>query len=81
MAGSPPSSSARTPQRRATLERRIRLLVAAIIAYSVFETVVALAAARAADSSALLGFGLDSVVEVVSAVIVAWGVEAWQGDT
>ena len=46
--------------------------MAATIAYSVVETVVALAAARAADSSALLGFGLDSVVEVASAVIVAW---------
>lgn len=60
------------PSRRAALTRRVRLLVAATIAYSAFETVVALAAGRAAGSSALLGFGLDSVVEVASAAIVAW---------
>lgn len=58
--------------RRSALTRRVRLLVAATIAYSAFETVVALAAGRAAGSSALLGFGLDSVVEVASAAIVAW---------
>jgi divalent metal cation (Fe/Co/Zn/Cd) transporter len=34
--------------------------------------VVAIAAGRAASSSALIGFGLDSVVEVLSAAAVAW---------
>jgi len=54
------------------LARRIRLLVAATIAYNVVEAVVALAAGAAADSTALVGFGLDSVIEVSSAAAVAW---------
>ncbi len=60
------------PARRDVLVRRIRLLVAATIAYNVVEAVVALAAGAAASSSALVGFGLDSVVEVSSAAAVAW---------
>lgn len=60
------------PARRALLERRVRLVVAATIAWNVVEAVVALAAGRHASSSALVGFGLDSVVEVLSAAAVAW---------
>ena len=58
--------------RRDVLARRIRLLVAATITYNVLETVVAIAAGTAASSSALIGFGLDSIIEVASAVAVAW---------
>jgi divalent metal cation (Fe/Co/Zn/Cd) transporter len=58
--------------RRAVLGRRIRLLVAATIAYNVVEAFVAIGAGTAADSTALIGFGLDSVVEVSSAATVAW---------
>lgn len=58
--------------RRAVLTRRIRRVVAATISYNVVEAVVALTAGRAASSSALIGFGLDSVVEVLSAAAVAW---------
>ena len=58
--------------RRGVLARRVRLLVAATIAYNTVEAVVALAAGAAASSSALIGFGLDSVVEVASATAVAW---------
>lgn len=54
------------------LQRRVRLLVAATITYNVVEAVVAIAAGRAASSSALIGFGLDSTVEVLSAAAVAW---------
>ncbi|WP_439379766.1 cation transporter [Amycolatopsis lexingtonensis] len=60
------------PDRRAVLVRRVRLLVAATITYNVVEAVVALAAGSAASSGALIGFGLDSVIEVASAVAVAW---------
>lgn len=60
------------PHRRALLERRIRRVVAATISYNVVEAVVALAAGSAASSAALVGFGLDSVVEVLSAAAVAW---------
>lgn len=61
-----------TASRRTTLERRIRWVVGATIGYNVVEAVVALTAGRVASSSALLGFGLDSVVEVLSAAAVAW---------
>ncbi|MEW5541156.1 cation transporter [Streptomyces cyaneofuscatus] len=61
-----------SPARRDALARRIRLLVAATIAYNVIEAVVALTAGTIASSSALIGFGLDSVVEVSSATAVAW---------
>jgi divalent metal cation (Fe/Co/Zn/Cd) transporter len=58
--------------RRAVLTRRVRLLVAATITYNVVEAVIALAAGTAASSAALVGFGLDSVIEVASAAAVAW---------
>lgn len=58
--------------RRAVLSRRVRLLVAATITYNVIEAVVAIAAGTVADSTALIGFGLDSVIEVASAAAVAW---------
>ncbi|MFC4118882.1 cation transporter [Nonomuraea zeae] len=60
------------PARRDVLRRRIRLLVAATIAYNVIEAVVAITAGTVASSAALIGFGLDSVVEVASALAVAW---------
>ncbi|MEU5368169.1 cation transporter [Streptomyces sp. NPDC005951] len=61
-----------SPARRDALARRIRLLVAATIAYNVIEAIVALTAGTLASSSALIGFGLDSVIEVSSAAAVAW---------
>jgi divalent metal cation (Fe/Co/Zn/Cd) transporter len=60
------------PARRMTLIRRVRLLVAATIAYNVVEAVVAITAGTLASSTALVGFGLDSVIEVSSAAAVAW---------
>ncbi|GAA3779567.1 cation transporter [Micromonospora maritima] len=61
-----------TPARRAALARRVRLLVAATITYNVAEAVVAIGAGTVASSTALIGFGLDSVIEVASASAVAW---------
>jgi divalent metal cation (Fe/Co/Zn/Cd) transporter len=61
-----------TPARRASLRRRVRLLVAATIAYNLIEAVVAITAGSLASSAALVGFGLDSLVEVASAAAVAW---------
>jgi len=60
------------PARRDALAKRIRLLVAATITYNVVEAVVALTAGTMASSTALVGFGLDSVIEVSSAAAVAW---------
>jgi hypothetical protein len=59
-------------QRRAVLSRRVRLLVGATITYNVLEAVIALSAGSVASSTALIGFGLDSVIEVASAAAVAW---------
>lgn len=60
------------PGRERVLHRRIRLLVAATISYNVVEAAVAIAAGTVASSIALVGFGLDSVIEVSSAAAVAW---------
>lgn len=59
-------------QRRSLLSRRVRLLVAATITYNVVEAIVAISAGTLASSTALIGFGLDSVIEVGSATAVAW---------
>ncbi|WP_427006716.1 cation transporter [Pseudarthrobacter sp. H2] len=60
------------PVRRAVLSRRIRLFAAAAISYNIVEAVVSLWTGGVADSSALIGFGLDSVIEVASAVALSW---------
>lgn len=65
-------AAAPAPARQALLRRRIRLLVAVTITYNVVEAVVAITAGTIASSTALIGFGLDSVVEVASAAAVAW---------
>ncbi|MGW9417231.1 cation diffusion facilitator family transporter [Cellulosimicrobium funkei] len=70
--GAPPSAPALTAARRAVLERRVRWVVAATIAWNAVEAVVAITAGRVASSAALVGFGLDSLVEVLSAAAVAW---------
>jgi divalent metal cation (Fe/Co/Zn/Cd) transporter len=61
-----------TTDRRAVLSRRVRLLVAATITYNAIEAVIAITAGTIASSTALIGFGLDSVIEVASATAVAW---------
>jgi len=58
--------------RLGVLRRRIRVVVAITIAWNAIEAIVALMAGEAASSAALIGFGLDSVVEVLSAAAVAW---------
>ncbi len=58
--------------RRALLARRIRLFVAATITYNIVEAVVAISEGARVSSTALIGFGLDSVIEVSSAAAVAW---------
>ncbi|TFB94531.1 cation transporter [Cryobacterium sp. HLT2-28] len=60
------------PVRKLILQRRIRLVVAVTITYNVIEAVIALTAGTVASSAALIGFGLDSIVEVLSAAAIAW---------
>ncbi|MGO4488257.1 cation diffusion facilitator family transporter [Microbacterium sp. 2RAF4] len=59
-------------ERVGVLRRRIRIVVAITITWNVIEAVVALIAGGMASSAALIGFGLDSIVEVLSAAAVAW---------
>jgi divalent metal cation (Fe/Co/Zn/Cd) transporter len=65
-------STSVSARRRTVLARRIRLLVAATIGYNVIEAAIALSEGTRVSSSALIGFGLDSVIEVSSAAVVAW---------
>lgn len=58
--------------RTSLLRRRVRLVVAVTIVYNAVEAVIALTAGALASSSALLAFGGDSVVEVLSAAAIAW---------
>ncbi len=54
------------------LRRRALGLAALTIAWNVVEAVVAVAAGVAAGSIALVGFGFDSTIEVLSAWVVVW---------
>ena len=68
-ADDPPSHAA---QQAPSLRRRAVSLAWLTVAWNVVEAVVALLAGRAAGSQALIGFGLDSTVEVASAAVVIW---------
>ena len=68
----PTTSRPLPPAERDRLGRRARLLAAASVAYNAVEAIVAVAAGVVAGSVALVGFGLDSVVEVSSGLIILW---------
>jgi divalent metal cation (Fe/Co/Zn/Cd) transporter len=53
-------------------EKRARLVSWLTVGWNVTEAVVALTAAVLAGSPALLGFGLDSVVESLSSIVMIW---------
>jgi divalent metal cation (Fe/Co/Zn/Cd) transporter len=57
---------------RARLVRRARRLAAGGIAWHLVEFAVALAAGIAAGSIALVGFGIDSLVETAAGAVVLW---------
>lgn len=65
-------SAPMTAARRSTLHRLVRFIVGFTISYNVIEAIVAIWAGTLASSAALIGFGLDSVVEVLSAAAIAW---------
>ncbi|MFG3702494.1 cation diffusion facilitator family transporter [Micromonospora sp. NPDC047620] len=66
------STSVLSPERRAALSRRSLWLAYATAGYNLLEGLVAIAAGAAASSTALIGFGLDSFVEVSSAAVLIW---------
>ena len=57
---------------RDRLGRRAQLLAGASVAYNLAEAAIAVTAGLVAGSVALVGFGLDSLVEVSSGLIVLW---------
>jgi divalent metal cation (Fe/Co/Zn/Cd) transporter len=60
------------PERAQALRRRAWALTTITIIWNCLEAVVAIAGGLSAGSIALVGFGLDSVVEVSSAFVIVW---------
>ena len=60
------------PQEREALERRARLLAWGGNAWHVVEFGVAVGAGIAAGSVALVGFGIDSVIEALAGGVILW---------
>jgi divalent metal cation (Fe/Co/Zn/Cd) transporter len=65
-------ASAILPEQQAALVARGRQLEYLTLAWNGFEAAVALASGIVAGSVALVGFGLDSVIEMASATILLW---------
>jgi divalent metal cation (Fe/Co/Zn/Cd) transporter len=61
-----------TAHRRTQLGHRAQLLAGTSVAYNAIEAVVAIGAGAAASSIALVGFGLDSIVEMSSGLVILW---------
>ena len=61
---------------RAAAVERATVLNRVTLSYNVVEAVIALAVGFAAGSISLIGFGLDSVVEVSASLIVTWRLAA-----
>lgn len=66
------AAAAVSAEDRARLGRRAQLLAAASVSYNLVEACIAIAAGVVAGSVALVGFGLDSVVEVSSGLVILW---------
>jgi divalent metal cation (Fe/Co/Zn/Cd) transporter len=61
---------------RPALVRRGKLLEGATVGYNVAEGVIALAAGTIAGSVALIGFGIDSGIEVAASLLLLWRLAA-----
>jgi divalent metal cation (Fe/Co/Zn/Cd) transporter len=59
-------------EERSRWERRAQLLALTSVCYNVAEAVVAVWAGTVAGSGALVAFGLDSVIEVSSGLVILW---------
>jgi divalent metal cation (Fe/Co/Zn/Cd) transporter len=75
---SPPG---RPSAERARLERRARLLAWGGNAWHLVEFAVALGAGVAAGSVALVGFGIDSLIEVIAAFVIVWRFTGTRGSS
>ena len=61
-----------TPEDRAALERRAKLLASGGNAWHVVEFAIAVGAGIAAGSVALVGFGIDSIIEALAGGVIVW---------
>ena len=61
-----------SPAHRRRLGRRAQLLAGISVTYNLVEAVVAVTAGGVATSIALIGFGLDSLVEMSSGLVILW---------
>ena len=61
-----------TPARKEKLRRRGPLLEWFTVLWNVIEAVVAIGVGFVVGSGALVGFGVDSGIEVISAVALLW---------
>jgi divalent metal cation (Fe/Co/Zn/Cd) transporter len=60
------------PQERTALERRAKLLAWGGNAWHVIEFAIAVGAGVAAGSVALVGFGIDSLIELLAGGVIVW---------
>ena len=67
-----PAPAAPTAGERERLIRRVKLLSWVSLAWMTVEGAVAIAAGVVAGSVALIGFGLDSVIEGFASVVIIW---------
>jgi divalent metal cation (Fe/Co/Zn/Cd) transporter len=67
-----PAGAQLSPEERARLQRRARLLAWGGNAWHVVEFAIAIGAGIAAGSIALLGFGIDSLIEALAAFVIVW---------
>lgn len=65
-----------TADARADLVARSRRLNVATLAYNALEGVIAIASGVAAGSVALIGFGIDSGIELTASVVALWRLSA-----
>lgn len=70
--GAPTAAPTLTRARYEQLAGRVKLLSWLSLAWMTVEGAVALTAGLLAGSIALIGFGLDSVVEGVASVVIIW---------
>jgi divalent metal cation (Fe/Co/Zn/Cd) transporter len=68
----PPAPPALTRERYVHLAARVKLLSWVSLGWMTIEGAVAITAGIVASSIALIGFGLDSVIEGVASVIIVW---------
>lgn len=61
-----------SPAERTRLGRRAQFLAGASVSFNLVEAVVAISAGVVAGSVALIGFGLDSIVESFSGIVILW---------